>query len=318
MWFNEEYELIKTKDILILILDLIGVNEYNDVILSLCCSNEQIKPEIIDIFIEKYYSKFNLKEDKYFQYFSLFNFQYSFNDNNRLKSNNCIYFYLRFIKVISNENTKIYYQNLIFSILNNYKYETELPLFYTEKEINDLNNTKDLFIKPKLFKDDVKLTLLSSLLDYNSFYKDFYSKFINKVDKSNIYSVIEKLNDKNNYEKIEFEFKLNEKYKNTCDLLKRHYILKFYLCFINSLLKKGQVFKVLNFFMKEISKILNKEKEFIDIANYQLEEFFKYNEFIKEKKLMIGMENDEIKNYNNIFGIDTLFLLFKKMIENKF
>ena len=162
------------------------------------------------------------------------------------------------------------------------------------------------------------MTLLSSLLDYNSFYKDFYSKFINKVDKSNIYSVIEKLNDKNNYEKIEFEFKLNEKYKNTCDLLKRHYILKFYLCFINSLLKKGQVFKVLNFFMKEISKILNKEKEFIDIANYQLEEFFKYNEFIKEKKLMIGMENDEIKNYNNIFGIDTLFLLFKKMIENKF
>ena len=60
MWFNEEYELIKTKDILILILDLIGVNEYNDVILSLCCSNEQIKPEIIDIFIEKYINIFNI------------------------------------------------------------------------------------------------------------------------------------------------------------------------------------------------------------------------------------------------------------------
>ena len=322
IFFNGEYELIKTKDILVLILDLIGVNEYNEVILSLCCSNEKFKPELIDIFIEKYYSKFNLKEDKYLQYFSLFNFQNSFNDNNRLKNNNCIYFFLRFIQGISNENTKLYYQNLIFALLNNYKYETELPLFYTEKEINELNNSKenskDLFIKPKLFNDDVKLTLLSSLLDYNSIYKDLYSKFISKIDKSNIYSVIDKLNNNNNFEKIEFEFKLNEKYKNTCDLLKKHFVLKFYLCFFNSLMKKGKVFKVLNFFMKEISKILNEEKEFIDIANHQLEEFIKYNEFIKEKKLMIGMENDEIKNYNNIFGIDALIILLKKMIENKF
>ena len=160
--------------------------------------------------------------------------------------------------------------------------------------------------------------MLSSLLDYNNIYKDLYSKFISKIDKSNIYSVIDKLNNNNNFEKIEFEFKLNEKYKNTCDLLKKHFVLKFYLCFFNSLMKKGKVFKVLNFFMKEISKILNEEKEFIDIANHQLEEFIKYNEFIKEKKLMIGMENDEIKNYNNIFGIDALIILFKKMIENKF
>ena len=39
IFFNGEYELNKTKDILVLILDLIGVNEYNEVILSLCCSN---------------------------------------------------------------------------------------------------------------------------------------------------------------------------------------------------------------------------------------------------------------------------------------
>ena len=116
IWFNKEYELNKTKDILMLILDLIGVNEYNEIILSLCCSNEKFKPEIIDLFIEKYYSKFNLKDDIYFQYFSFFNFQNSFNDNNRLKNNNCIYFYLRFIQGISNANMKIYYQNLILLI----------------------------------------------------------------------------------------------------------------------------------------------------------------------------------------------------------
>ena len=161
--------------------------------------------------------------------------------------------------------------------------------------------------------------MLSSLLDYNGIYKDFYSKFISKVDKSNIYSVIDQLsNNNNNLEKIDFEFKLNEKYKGACDLLKKNFALKFYLHFFNFLLKKGKVFKFLNFYMKEISKILDEEKEFIVIANYQLEECFKYNEFIKEKKVIMGKENDEIKNENNIFGINTLFLLFKKMIENNF
>ena len=100
---------------------MIGVYKYNDVVLSICASNEKYKQDIIDVLVEKYYSKLKLTEDKYLQYYSLFNFQNSFSDNNKLKNKNYMYFYLRFIHGIDNINTKIYYQNVLYSILNYYK-----------------------------------------------------------------------------------------------------------------------------------------------------------------------------------------------------
>ena len=328
IWLNREYELNSTKDLLITILDFIGIYKYNEIILLICISTEKFKPEIIDIFIEKYYSKFNLAQDKYLQYFSLFNFQNSFCDNNKLKNNNCIYFYLRFIQGISNDNTKIYYQNMIYSILNKYKFESDLPLFFTEKEINELNNinnnNKDLFIPTKLLNDEIKLTLFFSLLDYKNIFKTFYTEYISKIDTSNIYSVIDKLNNTENFELINFEIKFDEnnenkeKYKIACNLLNKHFILKFYLYYFNSLIKKGKCFKFQNICIKEIAKLLKDENIFIEIANYQLTQFIKYHDLIKEKKIILGTENDEIKNENNIFGLNILFLYFKKSIENNF
>ena len=321
IWFIQDYNLKPTKDILIIILDLIGIYKYNEVILSICASNEKYKHEIIDVFVEKYYSKFNLTEDKYLQYYSLFNFQNSFSDNNKLKNKNYIYFYLRFIDGIENINTKIYYQNTIFSILNYYKHETYLPLFFIEKEINDINNNNELFIKPKLLQDEIKLTLLSSLLDHKNIYTKKLYFFVKQFDNSNIYSVIDNLNDNENIIKINFDIKFDEnnnKYKMACDLLNKHVICKIYIALFNALIKKGKVFKFLNFVIKEISKIVKDENEFIEIANYQLNEFIKYNDFIKEKKYNIGTEDDDIKNEQNIFGLNVLFLLFKKMIENTF
>ena len=320
-WFIQDNDLTPTKDILIMILDLIGVNKYNEIILSICSSNEELRYDIIDIFVEKYYSKFNLTEDKYLQYYSLFNFQNSFSENNKLKNKNYMYFYLRFIHGIDNINTKIYYQNMIYSILNYYKYETYFPNFFNENDIKDINTNTELFIKPKLFQDEIKLTLLSSLLDYKNTYKKNLYFLLKKFDTSNIYSVIDILNDNKNVVKINFELKFdenNEKYKLACDLLNKHLICKIYICFCNALIKKGKAFKFLNYVMKEISKIINDETEFIDIANLQLNEFIKYNDLIKEKKITIGMENDEIKNEQNIYGLNILFLLFQKMIEKTF
>ena len=60
--------------------------------------------------------------------------------------------------------------------------------------------------------------------------------------------------------------------------------------------------------MKEISLIIKDENEFIDVANYQLNEFIKYNDIIKEKKYTMGTDGEEIKN---ILGLNILFLLFK-------
>ena len=321
IWFNLDNNIIETKDILMLLLDLIGVYKYNDLILDICFSNEKFKPELVDIFIEKYYSKFNLMENKQLQYFSLFNFQNSFN-NNKLKNNNYIYFYLRFIKGISNIDTKIFYQCMIFSILNSYKYESYLPLFFTEQEQKEIANNKVLFIKPKLLNDDLKLILLASLLDYE-IYKNFYDKFICKVDASNAYSVIDRVNSKfDNEVNFEFQFNTNieknNKYKEVCNLLRKHLILKYYICFFNCIIKKGKVFKFQDYCMKEIFKMIQDENEFIEIANYQLTEFIKYHDLLKQNNLNIGIENDTIKNENNIFGINILYLSFIKMIENNF
>ena len=328
IWFNREYELNSTKDLLITMLDLIGIYNYKEIILFICSSNEKFKPEIVDIFIEKYYSKFNLEQDKYLQYFSLFNFQNSFCDNNKLKNKNFIYFYLRFIQGISNTNTKIFYQNMIYSILNKYKFESDLPLFFVEKELNELNEinnkNKDLFIQTKLLNDEIKLTLFFSILDYKNIFNTFYTQYISKLDSSNIYSVINKLNGGGNLKQINFEINFDEnkenieKYKFVCNLLNEHFIVKFYLFYFNSLVKKGKCFKFQNICMKEISKLLKDENEFIEIANYQLARFIEYHELIKEKKINIGIENDEIKNENNIFGLNILFLLFKKSIEKIF
>jgi hypothetical protein len=231
VWFNKEYDIVKTKDLLIPLLDLIGVYKYNDLILDICSSNEKFKPELVDIFIEKYYSKFNLTQNKQLQYFSLFNFQNSFY-NNKLKNSNYIYFYLRFIKGISNQDTKIFYQCVIFSILNGYKYESYLPLFFTGEEHKELDNNKKLFLKPKLLNDDIKLILLASLLDYG-IYKNFYDKFICKVDPSNAYSVIDRVNSKfANEVNFEFQFNINieknNQYKKVCNLLSKHLLLKYY------------------------------------------------------------------------------------------
>ena len=254
IWFKKEYELNSTKDLLTTILDLIGIYNYNEIILYICSSNEKFKPEIVDIFIEKYYSKFNLAQDKYSQYFSMFNFQNSFCDNNKLKNKNFIYFYLRFIQRISNTNTKIFYQNMIYSIINKHKFESDLPLFFEEKELNRMteinNKNKDLFIPTKLISDEIKLTLFFSLLDYKNIFNTFYTQYISKLDSSNIYSVIDKLNDTKNFEQINFEINFDEnkenieKYIFICNLLNKHFIIKFYLFYFNSLVKKE---KDLNF-----------------------------------------------------------------------
>ena len=195
----------------------------------------------MDIFIEKYYSKFNLIQNKQLQYFSLFNFQNSFY-NKKLKNNNYIYFYLRFIKGISNIDTKIFYQCVIFSVLYSYKYESYLPLFFSEQEHKEIDNNKELFIKPKLLNDDIKLILLASLLDYE-IYKNFYDKFIFKVDSSNAYSIIDRVNNKfDNEVNFEFQFNINieknNQYKRVCNILKKHLILKYYICFFSCKLKK--------------------------------------------------------------------------------
>ena len=320
-WFTQGNDLTPTKDILITILDLIGVNKYNEIILSICSSNENLIYNIIDVFVEKYYSKFNLIEDKYLQYYSLFNFQNSFSDNNKLKNKNYMYFYLRFIHGLENKNTKMYYQNSIYSILNYYKYEKYFPNFFNKKDIKEINNNKELFIKTKLLQDEIKLTLLSSLLDYKNEYKKNLYFLLKQFDTSNMYSVINILNDNKNVVKINFELKFvenNDKYKLACDLLNKHLISKIYICFCDALIKKGKAFKFINFVMKEISKIIKDETEFIDIINLQLNEFIKYNDLIKQKKINIGMENEQIKNEQNIYGLDILFLLFKKMIEKTF
>ena len=217
---------------------------------------------------------------------------------------------------------------MIYSIINKHKFESDLPLFFEEKELNRIteinNKNKDLFIPTKLISDEIKLTLFFSLLDYKNIFNTFYTQYISKLDSSNIYSVIDKLNDTKNFEQINFEINFDEnkenieKYIFICNLLNKHFIIKFYLFYFNSLVKKGKCFKFQNLCMKEISKILKDENEFIDIANYQLTHFIKYHELIKEKKINIGIENKEIKNENNIFGLNILFLLFKKGIEKKF
>ena len=50
IWFNLDYNIIETKDILMLFLDLIGVYKYNDLILDICFSNGKCKPELEYIF----------------------------------------------------------------------------------------------------------------------------------------------------------------------------------------------------------------------------------------------------------------------------
>ena len=321
IWFNQENDLQQTKDILITILDLIGVYKYNEIILYICSSNEKFIHQIIDVFVEKYYTKFNLTEDKYLQYYSLFNFQNEFWDNNKLKNKNYMYFYLRFIHGIENVNTKIYYQNMIYSILYYYKYETNFPLLFTEKDIDDINNNSKLFAKPKLLQDEIKLNLLSTLFDYKNEYKKNIYFFVKKFDDTNTYSVVDILNNNKNVTKINFEIKFDsndEKYKTACDLLNKHFMCKFYMSFFNSLIKKGKAYKFLNLCIKEISKLISDETTFIEISNYQLKEFIKYIDAIKEKKCALGEEGDEIKNENNIFGLNILFLLFKKMTSKTF
>jgi hypothetical protein len=180
-------------------------------------------------------------------------------------------------------------------------------LFFTEEERKEIDNNKELFIKPKLLNDDIKLILLASLLDYE-IYKNFYDKFICKVDASNAYSVIDRVNSKfANEVNFEFQFNINieknNKYKRVCNLLKKHLILKYYICFFSCIVKKGKVFKFQEYCMKEISKMIQDENEFIEIANYQLTEFIKYHDLLKQNNLNIGIENDTIKNENNIFGI---------------
>ena len=331
IWFDKEFDLNESKEMLLSLLDLIGVYNYNDAILEICFSNEKFRSEIIDIFIEKYYSKFKLEEnDKYLIYFSLFNFQNSFNDNKKLQNKNYIYFYLRFIKGIPDKNMKIYYQNLIFSLLYNYNYESQLPLIFTEQENNIIINSKNLnlFIPPKLLSDEVKLTLLSSLLNYEV-YKNFYEQFIRKIFSSlDIFSVIDKLNNtlinenvkRKNENNIEIELFNNNKkeYKNICDLLNKHFILKYYLLFFNSLVKKSKFFKFQNGCIKEIAKSINNEDDLIMIMNQQFNEFIKYYNIMKEKRFNLGFENDEIKNENNIFGLNILYLEFKVMIKSNF
>ena len=162
------------------------------------------------------------------------------------------------------------------------------------------------------------MTLLSSLLDYKNIYKKNLYFFVKQFDSSHMYSVIDILNNNKNMVKINFDLKFdenNDKYNKACDLLNKHLICKFYICFFNALIKKGKVFKFLNLVMKEISLIIKDENEFIDVANYQLNEINKYNDIIKEKKYTMGTDGEEIKN---ILGLNILFLLFKKMIEKSF
>lgn len=46
-------------------------------------------------------------------------------------------------------------------------------------------------------------------------------------------------------------------------------------------MKKSPVYKFLNYCMKEISKSVGEEKDFIEIANYEITEFIKYHDIIK-------------------------------------
>jgi len=322
IYFNRDYDLEEIKEPLISILDLIGVNNYNEVILNICLASKNFKPDVINIFISKYYSKFKLTENNAtLKYFSLCNFQTSFYDNDKMKNNNYIYFYLQFINGIKDPETKIYYKCVIFSLLNYYKYEEYIPLFFTEKEKESINNFRSLFIKPKLLNDDIKLTLIGSLLDFN-IYNNFNTQYISKLAPSNVYSILNIVNNNKN-EKIEFNIgfnenlEKNEEYKLACDLLSKHLMPKFYFCFLNSIMKKSPVYKFLNFCMKEISKSIEEESDFVEIAHYEIDEFVKYHDIIKEKKLNIGMENNEVKNENNIFGINVIYLLFKNIFVNK-
>ena len=52
--------------------------------------------------------------------------------------------------------------------------------------------------------------------------------------------------------------------------------------------------------------------------NQQFNEFIKYYNIMKEKRFNLGFENDEIKNENNIFGLNILYLEFKVMIKSNF
>jgi hypothetical protein len=70
--------------------------------------------------------------------------------------------------------------------------------------------------------------------------------------------------------------------------------------------------------MKKIAEIINDENLFIEISNQQMKEFIEYHHLIKENNLSFGTENDIIKNENNVFGKNILFLLFNKMIQNNF
>ena len=79
-----------------------------------------------------------------------------------------------------------------------------------------------------------------------------------------------------------------------CNLLSKHLILKHYICFFNCLVKKGKVFKFQYYCMKEISKRIQEENEFVEIANYQINEFLKYHDLIKKNNLNIGTENKMI------------------------
>jgi len=324
IYFNRDYDLEEIKEPLISILDLIGVNNYNEVILNICLASKKFRPDIINIFISKYYSKFKLTENNAtLKYFSLCNFQTSFYDNDKMKNINYIYFYLQFINGIKNPETKIYYQCVIFSLLNNYKYEEYIPLFFTQKEKESINNFRSLFIKPKLLNDDIKLTLIGSLLDFNIF-NNFYTQYISKLDSSNVYSILSTINNNNNKnEKIEFNIDFNEnleknkEYKLACDLLSKHLMPKIYFCFLNSIMKKSPIYKFLNYCMKEISKSIEDENDFVEIAHYEIDEFVKYHDIIKENKLNIGTENSEVKNENNIFGINVIYLLFKNIFVNK-
>ena len=54
------------------------------------------------------------------------------------------------------------------------------------------------------------------------------------------------------------------------------------------------------------------------IMNQQFNEFIKYYNIMKEKRFNLGFENDEIKNENNIFGLNILYLEFKVMIKSNF
>ena len=346
---SKNFEIEKLENIYLKFINFLPENYLLKTIFKLCLTiekqNNNLLFNIISKNIELIYNKLNLKSEKniFSLIFTIFEIQNLFLENKNSKF--CLKFYLHFIAAIDHSNNfKAHFQILIFNILTDKNLIKDINQLNIKSEIPALNNINATFKKmfPKFsnvqFNNNVKITLISSLIKTNILY-EIFEKFLlilNKDEFNDYYEILVDLSKirKTTLFKSDLLSKSN-KFYNSIKTSIKNILSKLYLIILNYVkCKFPNNFIYCYFLIKKMCKPIKNEKLFCNEIEKNVLTFNKINKMLLsntnsnltlEKKnifiqnFILNFKNKEINtndNNNNIIENQKLNEIIKFIKDN--